>query len=151
MLFSSRAAPVPCLVSPSSRLSLLLDALRCWRRARDGGDATQPKLYARLRRYRCEMLAPVLDSLMLFTEQVLGHSLRIGRKGEISPDENFLLDVYEGRWTGLARLPCSKGLATTFCGAVVSARIMMELVLGPPESVIFRHPSRPDRRVTAYA
>lgn len=39
--------------------SVLVEAARCWRKARDGGQLVQPYLYKVLVSYDCEMLAPV--------------------------------------------------------------------------------------------
>lgn len=111
--------------SPSA-LFILLDAARHWRQARRLHKPVQPALYARLRRYRCEQLAPVLDSLMTLSELVLGHPFRAGHALRLSPDEEFLIDMVEGRPPPDITCACSEALARAFCSALLSTRIIME-------------------------
>ena len=53
----------PISVTPTPA-SIILDATRCWRSARDGHQPVQPALYQSLKTYRCDVLTPVLDSLL---------------------------------------------------------------------------------------
>jgi hypothetical protein len=78
--------------------SILLGAVRCWRRARDIGLAAQPALHAELTPVGLGMLAPVLDGLFAAFEATYGRSLEIAREADawLSPDELALLDFLEG-------------------------------------------------------
>jgi len=63
-------APVP--------VSILVDAARRWRCARDTGIAVQPALHSHLERHGQGMLAPVFDGLFATMEVGLGRSLDVG-------------------------------------------------------------------------
>lgn len=115
----------------SSRQFIILKAARIWRRAQRLGDSVQPRLYAALKRHRCEALAPAFDSLMALAEQVLGRKLRTGRSSRLSADENFLLDMMETGRSTRQDYRCTQELASAFCCAVVSTRIMMSMELAP--------------------
>ncbi|WP_380926276.1 hypothetical protein [Sphingomonas leidyi] len=88
---------VPLPARSSHATSLLLDAARCWRRARDAGPRVQPTLYAQLERHGCGIMAPVFDGLFIATEAGLGRPLELGADGEatITSDEIALLTVLD--------------------------------------------------------
>lgn len=112
----------------------LLAAFRCWRQARDSGDAVQPSLFAVLSRQGHEILAPVLDSLLSLYETVLGRRLVTGEPGNLSVDEIALLGLLAGS-AGIAsadRSPASadgqgEGLAGVLGHALASTRFMLRL------------------------
>ncbi|MEZ5656882.1 MAG: hypothetical protein R3E04_13560 [Sphingobium sp.] len=57
----TRHFPPPSLDDAAHR-SLLVEAARCWRNARDTGQSVQPCLYKILAFHNCEMLAPVFEN-----------------------------------------------------------------------------------------
>lgn len=109
--------------------AVVLDAARCWRAARDTGRPAQPCLFALLRAYGGEMLAPVFDSLMALCESALGRRLRVGEGAVVSEDEQLLLHLIAGSKQARAHFDQSDGVAMTLHCAVCSARIMMRLAL----------------------
>ena len=107
--------------------AIVLNAVRCWRIARDAGLSVQPRLTTVLRAHGCEMLAPCFDSVMSLCEAALGRRLSIGGPHVVSADESLLLDLLEGAKGPRDCLQCSDGLATAFDCALCSARILMSL------------------------
>jgi hypothetical protein len=114
----------------SAPLFILLDAIRCWGKARRSGQNAQPLLHARMRAYRCELLSPAFESLMSLCELVLGRPIAVGRGTRLSRDENFLLDLFEGQCDEQRRYDCSPEIARAFCSALLSARVIMRLETG---------------------
>jgi hypothetical protein len=112
---------------PGRSFGFLLDAVRCWRRAKDNGRAVQPSLYAVLSRDGQEMLAPVFDSLITMFEAALGRRLAVGPQGAVSPDERLLLSLLgqPARCAGCLR--CPRGVLETLENALSSTRIMIRL------------------------
>jgi len=117
----------PAASDASSISTLLIDAARCWRSARDAGDPAQPSLTRVLRKYASEMLAPCLDSLMSLSQAALGRPLRVGDRRAISADERLLLELFSGAKNSRTCMDCGAGLATALDCALCSARIMVEL------------------------
>jgi hypothetical protein len=78
--------------------SILLAAVRCWRRARDTGRAAQPALYAELSPQGLGMLTPVLDGLFAAFDATYDCRFEIAADAEsrLSPDERALLDCLDG-------------------------------------------------------
>ncbi|MDT0576483.1 hypothetical protein RM533_09810 [Croceicoccus sp. F390] len=72
---------------------IILDAMRCWRDAKDNGEAVQPCVYRTLARHRLEILAPVFDSLMTICEAAMKRSIIAGEDGYPSSDETALIDM----------------------------------------------------------
>lgn len=108
-----------------STSTLLLDAARCWRSARDAGRPVQPSLTRILRAHCAEMLAPCLDSLMSLSQAALGRPFRVGKGGAVSKDEHLLLDLVAGGTP--ACLDCPRGIATALDCALCSTRILMTM------------------------
>lgn len=113
--------------------SMLIDAARCWRAARDSGRSVQPHLYQTLDGYDCAMLAPVLDSLCLFYEAALGRPMAVGATRAASDDEQMLLDLVDGS-IPLRCLSCPQRMAANFSCVLCSTRIMLALTMGQPAS-----------------
>ena len=102
---------------PAARPSgegLIIEAFRCWRRARLAGLAAAPRLYRLLAPSRRPMLAPTLDSLMRLFEDSLGRPPALGTTG-LSADEALLLDL----------LDTAADIATPFGSALRSTRVML--------------------------
>jgi hypothetical protein len=117
---------------------IIIDATRCWRSARDGRRPVQPALYEALAVYRCTVLTPVLDSLLVLYEKYIGRRFRAGAAGQagISGDEHDLLDLLagpDGGATALPKIGVDPRLAGTLQIALRSARIMLRLALDPGE------------------
>ena len=122
--------------APLATRSIILDATRCWRRARDNHSPVQPALYQALTVHRCDILTPVLDSLLALYESFIGRRLRAGAAGQadISGDEHDLLDLLgrpDGGEDPLPRTGVNSGLASALRIALRSARIMLRLALEP--------------------
>ena len=122
----SRHVPPPSPADAMHR-SLLVDALRCWRGARDAGQPAQPCLYEILVCHRCEMLVPVFDSLMHLCEDALGRPVPVGQPAELSGDEHLLLGLIDGSKLRPECIDCEEGAATALDCAICSTRIMMAL------------------------
>ena len=132
----ARTISTPAVASLTTR-SIIVDATRCWRRARDSHSPVQPALYQTLMAHSCAVLTPVLDSLLALYETCIGRRLRTGATGqaEISGDEHDLIDLLAGP-DGDATLPVAgaeSGLAGALRIALRSARIMLNLALDPDE------------------
>lgn len=108
--------------------SILVDAARGWREARDEGCDVQPRLCAILSAHRCEMLTPALSSLMHFYEAGLGRPIVIGGEA-LSGDEHLLLQLIEGSRSRVACGTYSSELGAAFDCAICSARIMLAMRL----------------------
>lgn len=79
--------------------SVLLDAMRCWRCARDAGRAAQPALHAQLSPEGLGMLAPVLDGLLTALEAAQGRPFApvLDDEDALSgSDERLLLELLGG-------------------------------------------------------
>jgi len=117
----------PPFLGSVSTSSLLIDAARCWRNARDAGWPAQPSLAGILREHCAEMLAPCLDSLMSLSQAALGRPFRVGKGGAISTDEHLLLDLVAGAKPPPACLDCPREIATALDCALCSTRIMITM------------------------
>jgi hypothetical protein len=117
--------PVP---EANAAPTLLIEAARCWRDARDTGELSLPSLSAMLAAHDGAMLAPVLDSLCLFYEAALGRPMAVGEALALSEDEHLLLALLDGSEPGRC-LDCPEGTASAFACALCSTRIMLALNL----------------------
>jgi hypothetical protein len=104
--------------------TLLIEAARCWRDARDTGELSLPSLSAMLATHDRAMLAPVLDSLCLFYEAALGRPMSVGGTLALSDDEHLLLALVDGSEPD-ACLDCSDGTASTLDCALCATRLML--------------------------
>ena len=112
----------------------LLAAFRCWRQARDSGDAVQASLFAVLSRQGYEILAPVFDSLLSLYEAVQGRRIVTGESDALSGDEIALLGLLAGPLDALPIAPVlgaadgeGGGLADVLGHAFHSTRLMLRL------------------------
>lgn len=124
----TRHFPSPTLDDAAHR-SLLVEAARCWRKARDTGQSVQPCLYKILASHNCEMLAPVFDSLMHLCEGALGRPVAIGEAAALSGDEHLLLGLIDGSKARHACIDCAEGAGSALDCAICSTRIMMGLAI----------------------
>lgn len=115
--------------SPSA-LFLFLDAVRCWGHARRQQRPTLTSLYARLGHYGCGQMLPAIDSLLDLTVALLGRPLRLGRGTALSDDENRLINLLQGRRAAPFVHTCSDALLCTFCCALRSVQLLMDMELG---------------------
>lgn len=111
--------------------TILIDAARCWRDARDRGRSVQPRLSRTLATHDCAMLSPVLDSLCLFYEAALGRPMTVGAGPDLSDDELLLLGLVDGSKPRRC-LHCPSHVGTTLDCALCSTRVMLSLTIGQP-------------------
>lgn len=109
--------------------TLLLDAARCWRAARDARRPVQPSLFNTLSERDCGLLAPVFDSLLLLYEAALGHRFVAGAGAWVSEDELLLLGLLDGTRPRLACIDCGASAGAALDCAICSTRIMMALTV----------------------
>ncbi len=105
---------------------IILDAMRCWRDAKDNGEAVQPCIYRTLTRHRLEILAPVFDSLMTICEAAMKRPIIAGKDGYRSDDETALIEMLvdpEDAQIYVGRIQENRILL--YC-ALRSTRLMME-------------------------
>lgn len=117
----------PTAFETGATSAMVIDAMRCWRAARDEGRPCQPCLTRVLAAYDCAILAPVLDSLISFYAAELGRPMSTGTPAALSEDERSLLGLLDGS----ARRTCgprSRNGGALDC-AVCSTRIMLTLAL----------------------
>lgn len=108
-------------------LSLVIDAARCWREARNAGQSVQPRLFTALARDGHGILAPVLDSLMHLYELALCRPLQTGISHLLSGDEAMLLDLLFGSRRRQTSLPSRDAAGHMLDCAIESTRIMFAL------------------------
>ena len=128
--------------------SIVLDATRCWRDARDSRRPVQPALFQALAVHRCGLLTPAIDSLLQLFEKCTGRRFRTGARGQagLSGDEQQLLDLLAGPERGetvVLDTAASPRLARAMRTALRSARIMLRLALEPGDHI----PSSPQLRM----
>lgn len=116
----TRQFPSP-LKEASLVSTLLIEAARCWREARDKRQPVQPRLFSLLSHYGHDMLAPVFDSLMTLSESVSGRRIATGVGPVLSEDELHLLDLVEQG----ADKPATEGLAASLNCAAASLRLLL--------------------------
>ncbi len=126
------------LTSPPATIvanSLIVDAARCWRQARDSGNPVQPALYRALMGYGCGILAPVIDSVLALYEACSGRRFRTAAPDYVgfSGDERRLLGLLRSgeREPAVFDASASPDLARVMRIALRSARIMLRLALEP--------------------
>lgn len=117
--------------SPDSA-ELVTAAVRCWRKAHDGGEPVQQSLHRMLEAHDYGMLAPVFDSLMALCEAALGRRIAVGGAG-LSEDERLLLGLLDGSRPRRACIDCEQGAASALDCAICSTRIMMALTAAHPQ------------------
>ena len=115
--------PEPAMV----RAELVIAATRCWRSARDAGQASTPPLHALLAGESCPMLAAAFDSLLGLYEQALGRGLAIGWTGGLSEDEQLLANLLRGAGELPRCLAVAESPAQSFDCALCSTRILLAL------------------------
>lgn len=128
-----------CAFAPPAHLtidSMILDATRAWRDARDSRQPTQPALHRVLVTHRCGVLAPVIDSVLTLYEACSGRRFRVGDSVHVglSADEHRFLNLLRGPdGCDAAMLDASNspGLAPALRIALRSTRIMLRLALEP--------------------
>lgn len=119
---------LPALPDASVRM-ILIDAIRCWRLARDGGEPVQPSLSRTLKNLKSAILVPTLDSLLKFYELALGRRIAVSGNSHLSDDESMLLALMIGsKSRGFSRLG-GEAVAAQFQDAIRSARIMLGLAM----------------------
>lgn len=110
---------------------VLVDAVRCWRLARDTGRPVQPSLFRLLARRSGDMLAPVFDSLITLYEAALGRPVATGHAAALSEDETRLLGLMDGSRPLRSCIDCADGAASALECAICSTRIMIGLAAEP--------------------
>ncbi len=116
-------------------LSIVVEAARRWREARDGKMAVQPHLFTALADKGCSILAPVFDSLLYLFEAAMRRPLRTGLGKSLSDDERMLLDLLDGERRGHDRPMPADGAGQTFETALISTRIMLRKVFALPATI----------------
>lgn len=107
--------------------TVLIDAVRSRREARDMGRSTQPCLSRALDRHGCTILAPVVDSLIHIFESALGRPMHVGSAAHVSRDEDILFNLVNGSLQADVALDCGPETASILHCALQSIRIMMAL------------------------
>ena len=115
--------------SPAA-LYLFVEMARCWSKARRGRRPALTMLHSRVGHYGCGPLLPALDSMFALTTTLLGRPLRPGRSAGLSDDENMLINLLQGRRVAALGHQCSEALLCTFCCAVRSVQLLMDMELG---------------------
>jgi hypothetical protein len=113
--------------APPSQATLLVTAARCWRRARDRGVSSQPRLYAMLAPLDLGLLAPAFDSFMALCEAAFGRPIRVGSAPALSQDESLMLRLIDGSQTRRACFHCDAGTGSALDCAICSMRVMLRL------------------------
>jgi hypothetical protein len=125
----TRHFPLPDMAA-ATPASLLVDAARCWRTARDAGQPGQPSLSGILAAHERVMLIPVLDSLFCLYEAALDRPIEAGTVA-LSTDEHLLVDLFEGS-SPCSRLNCPQVAGHALDCALCSTRIMLALTCASP-------------------
>jgi hypothetical protein len=123
----ARAMPA---VSALATTSMVIEAARSWRAARDTGYPVQPALYAPLETRGCGMLAPTLDGLLTLFEAGFRRRFQAGDPLDrgLTGDEHQLLDLLAEDEPPAAAEQVRPGLATAMLIALRSTRIMLRSV-----------------------
>ncbi len=108
--------PIDPSTTRLSSESVLSEAARCWKRARDAGMETTPLLHTLLSSRGREMLAPTFNSLMSLIEERLSRPFATGHSAEASADERMLAELVQR----------ARDIATPFACALWSTRIMLD-------------------------
>jgi hypothetical protein len=111
---------------------LVVEAARCWRRAKDQGRPAMPCLHALLRAEGGDILAPVFASLLFLCETALGRALCVGGHHRVSEDEALLIDLLDGARHPRACFACAGEIVTTLDRALASTRVMVRLAREAP-------------------
>lgn len=115
----------------SAHAGLIVEAVRCWRSARDEAAPAQRRLYAHLAPREHGLLAPVFDGLLTIVEAATCRRFVAGEGTRPSSDEHRLLDLLDGADPASAiRCP---NLASALVAALRSARFMLALVVKPAD------------------
>ena len=105
---------------------IILDVMRCWRDAKDHGEAVQPYIYETLARHRLEILVPGFDSLMTLCEAAMKRSFVAGEDGDRSVDETALIDMLVDPEDARIYIGCTQEDRILLNCALRSTRLMME-------------------------
>lgn len=105
--------------------TVIVEGARCWRKARDTGQAVQPSPYQMFVFHDCEMLAPVFDSLMSLCENALGRQVVVGSAVVLSEDESMLLGLLDGSMQRCTCIDCMNETAASLDCAISSTQIMI--------------------------
>lgn len=124
MIEATQTLPRAAAVPPIGR-DVVIDALRCWRHARDNGLAVLPSLAQALSARDCAMIGPVLASLLQFYEGALGRPIMLD-----AHDEAMLLSLLDGS-RPCTCIDCPEPAGRALDCALCSTRIMLALVLAP--------------------
>jgi hypothetical protein len=135
--------------------SIMVEAARAWRTARDARILVQPVLYARLVPRGCGQLAPVLDGLLAMFEAGLRRPFQAGGPSAflLSEDERDLLDLLaDDRGPAMARIV--PALKSALRSALSSARLLLCAAIeaeggahAPERSILFGKTAAPAIRV----
>jgi hypothetical protein len=109
---------------------IVIDAARCWSRARNRRQALQVALSRLLLRRNLVILSPVFDSLLHLYEAALGRPMRIGRSMHASHDERLLLAMIAADRVGRQCRGGGDGRVASLGNALRSTRIMLRLAMG---------------------
>jgi hypothetical protein len=130
---------VTCAVAqpPASFLSgtrehLIVDAVRCWREARDHGRAVLPILFARLELRHAGFLAPAIDALLAVLEAWSGRRFTAGGAAgaTLTGDERQLLALLDSAPPPAATHAARPGLTAPLHVALRSTRLIMRGEVG---------------------
>lgn len=123
----ARAAPA---VSTLATASMVIEAARYWRAARDTGHPVQPALYVPLETQGCGLLAPAIDGLLRLFEAGFRRRFQAGDPLDrrLTGDEHQLLDLLAEDEPPAAVEQVHPGLATAMRIALRSTRIMLRLI-----------------------
>jgi hypothetical protein len=121
-------------------LFLFLKAMRCWTEAQRARKPALPELHARLGHLDFPQLLPAIDSLLTISQALLDRRLRTGSGTTLTRDENLLIDLLQGRPVSSLAHICSDAMACTFCSALRSVQILMDMEMGQaaPEAMAVR-------------
>ena len=124
---------------------IILDVMRCWRDAKDHGEAVQPYIYETLARHRLEILVPVFDSLMTLCEAAMKRSIVAGEDGDRSVDETALIDMLVDPEDARIYIGRTQEDRILLNCALRSTRLMMEQAA--PRASAKGNPSMPTRMI----
>jgi hypothetical protein len=105
---------------------LLREAARRWRGARNAGQPTQPALHAVLAPRGWEMMAPVIDSLMVLCECRMGQAPCSDCAEHPSSDEQLLCGLFDGEGDSVLERSAPAPIDAALRTAIVSARLMAD-------------------------
>ncbi len=123
--------------------SMVIEAVRSWRQARDTGDPVQPALYGPLATQGCGLLAPALDGVLTLYEAGFRRRFQAGDPLDrgLTGDEHQLLDLLAEREAPAGGEQVRPALAAAMRIALRSTRMMLRSITrqqiddqSPPDS-----------------